>query len=116
MALLEVKDLEVRYGNVQAVRGISFSVAEGEISTLIGANGAGKSSTLLALSGLVRPSGGSVVYRGEDIVAWRSDRIVREGLVQVAEGRAILAPLTRRRESRTGRLGPAGQKSNPCRS
>jgi len=94
MALLEVKDLFIRYGNVEAVRGVSFSVEEGEISTLIGANGAGKSSTLLALSGLVRPSAGSIRFCGDEIAAWKTDRIVRSGLVQVAEGRAILGPLT----------------------
>jgi branched-chain amino acid transport system ATP-binding protein len=94
VALLEVRDLAVRYGNVEAVRGITFSVQEGEISTLIGSNGAGKSSTLLALSGLVRPSSGSILFQGQNIVAWKTDRIVRAGLVQVAEGRAILSPLT----------------------
>ena len=93
-ALLEVKDLEVRYGSIEAVCGVSFQVEEGQIVTIIGANGAGKSSTLLALSGLVRPSGGTVRFRGEDITGLRTDRIVRSGLVQVPEGRAILNPLT----------------------
>ena len=94
MALLEVRDLAVRYGNIEALREVSFSVEEGEIFSLIGANGAGKSSTLLALSGLVRVSTGSVLFQGEDITGWRSDRIVRSGLVQVPEGRSILAPLS----------------------
>ncbi len=93
MALLEVRDLAVRYGNVEAVRGVSFDVGEGEISTLIGANGAGKTSTLLALSGLL-PSSGTVLYEGKNIAGWKTDRIVRSGIVQVAEGRAILSPLT----------------------
>ncbi len=93
-ALLEVRGLDVRYGGIEAVRGLTFSVEEGSIVAMIGANGAGKSSTLLALSGLVRASGGSILFRGLDIAALRADRIVREGLVQVPEGRAILAPLT----------------------
>jgi len=94
VALLEVRNLTVRYGSIEALRDISFSVDEGQIFSLIGANGAGKSSTLLALSGLVRPGAGTVVFRGEDITGWRSDLIVRAGLVQVAEGRSILGPLT----------------------
>jgi len=93
-ALLEVKDLEVRYGSIEAVCGVSFQVEQGQILTIIGANGAGKSSTLLALSGLVRPSGGTIRFRGEDITGLRTDRIVRSGLVQVPEGRAILNPLS----------------------
>ena len=92
--LLEVRDLEVRYGSIEAVRGLSFSVEEGSIVAVIGANGAGKSSTLLALSGLVRASNGTALFRGRDITVLRTDRIVREGLVQVPEGRAILAPLS----------------------
>ncbi len=94
MSLLEVRDLEVRYGSIEAVRGLSFSVEAGAIVAVIGANGAGKSSTLLALSGLVRASSGSIAFGGRDIAALRPDRIVRAGLVQVPEGRAILAPLT----------------------
>jgi len=93
-ALLEVVDLRVGYGSIEAVRGLSFRVEAGEIVAIIGANGAGKSSTLLALSGLVRPSGGTIRFRGEDITGLRTDRIVRSGLVQVPEGRAILNPLS----------------------
>jgi len=92
--LLEVEGLEVRYGGIEAVRGLSFSVEEGKVETIIGANGAGKSSTLLAISGIARKAAGSVRFRGEDITRSRADRIVRSGLVQVPEGRAILAPLT----------------------
>jgi branched-chain amino acid transport system ATP-binding protein len=94
VALLEVSDLCVRYGGVEAVRGISFSVDEGGIVALIGANGAGKSSTLLAVSGLVRPWSGTIRFAGQDITRIRADRIVREGLVHVPEGRAILRPLS----------------------
>jgi branched-chain amino acid transport system ATP-binding protein len=94
VSLLEVKDLQVHYGGIQAVRGFSFTLEEGRIVALIGANGAGKSSTLHALSGLVRASGGSVRFRGEELLGRRPDRIVRAGLVQVPEGRAILGPLS----------------------
>ena len=94
MALLEVSNLSVRYGGVEAVRDVSFSVDEGGIVALIGANGAGKSSTLLALSGLVRPWSGAIRFAGEDITGVRADRIVRTGLVHVPEGRAILRPLS----------------------
>jgi branched-chain amino acid transport system ATP-binding protein len=93
-ALLDVQDLEVRYGSIEAVSGLTFSVEAGQIVSIIGANGAGKSSTLLALSGLVRPSGGTIRFQGMDITGHRTDRIVRSGLVQVPEGRAILNPLT----------------------
>jgi len=93
-ALLDVRDLDVRYGNIEAVHGLTFAVEAGQILSIIGANGAGKSSTLLALSGLVRPAGGSIRFQGADITGQRADRIVRAGLVQVPEGRAILNPLT----------------------
>jgi branched-chain amino acid transport system ATP-binding protein len=89
-----VADLRVRYGNIEAVRGLSFSVEPGQIVTLIGANGAGKSSTLLALSGIVRASAGRILFAGQDITRSRADRIVAAGLVQVPEGRAILGALT----------------------
>jgi branched-chain amino acid transport system ATP-binding protein len=94
VALLEVSNLSVRYGGVEAVRDVSFSVDVGGIVALIGANGAGKSSTLLALSGLVRPWSGAIRFAGEDITGVRADRIVRTGLVHVPEGRAILRPLS----------------------
>ena len=93
-ALLEVEDLRVRYGNIEAVRGLSFSVEEGRIVAMIGANGAGKSSTLLSLSGIVRAAGGRILFAGQDITARRADRIVAAGLVQVPEGRAILGALS----------------------
>ena len=93
-ALLEVKGLEVGYGGIEAVRGLDFSVDEGTIVTMIGANGAGKSSTLLALSGIVKPRSGSIRLAGREIAGTRPDRIVGLGLVQVPEGRAILSPLS----------------------
>ena len=94
MALLEVRNLSVNYGSIEAVRDLSFSVDEGSIVSLIGANGAGKSSTLNTLSGLVRARTGTVRFAGEDITGRRPDLVVRAGLSQVPEGRAILGPLT----------------------
>jgi branched-chain amino acid transport system ATP-binding protein len=93
-ALLEVDGLSVAYGHIEAVRGVSFRLRSGAITALVGANGAGKSTTLLALSGLLRPTAGRVIFDGEDISRLRAHRIVRHGIVQVAEGRAILASLT----------------------
>ena len=92
--MLEVEALRVRYGAVEAVHGISFSVAAGEVVALIGANGAGKTSTLAALSGLVRPSGGSIRLEGRELVGAPAHRIVAAGVVQVPEGREILARMT----------------------
>jgi branched-chain amino acid transport system ATP-binding protein len=91
--LLEVDDLRVRYGAVEAVHGISFAVNAGEVTALIGANGAGKSSTLAAISGLV-PAGGRVRFDGHDIAGSAPHAIVRAGVVQVPEGREILAQMT----------------------
>jgi branched-chain amino acid transport system ATP-binding protein len=92
--LLVVDDLEVAYGPVLAVRGVSLRVEEGATVALIGANGAGKTSTLAALSGLVRPARGSIRFAGQEIAGWRSPRIVELGLVQVPEGRAILPQMS----------------------
>ena len=92
--LLEVRDLAVSYGAIQAVRGASFGVAKGEIVALIGANGAGKSTTLNALSGVLRPHAGIARFGELDLTTAAPDRIVRSGLVQVPEGREILARLT----------------------
>ena len=91
--LLEVEDLRVRYGSVEAVHGVSFAANAGEVTALIGANGAGKSSTLAAISGLV-PAGGRIRFDGRDIARVPPHAIVREGVVQVPEGREILALMT----------------------
>ncbi len=91
--LLAVNDLQVSYGNIRAVKGISFNVREGEIVTLIGANGAGKSSTLRAISGLVGYRG-SVHYRGSELHGVAPHRIVEMGIAQVPEGRQIFGNLT----------------------
>jgi branched-chain amino acid transport system ATP-binding protein len=92
--LLEVKDLNVYYGAIHALHGISFNIEEGEIVTLIGANGAGKSTTLRTVSGLIRPRSGTVTYKGEDITLTPAEAIVRKGISHVPEGRKIFAPLT----------------------
>jgi branched-chain amino acid transport system ATP-binding protein len=92
--LLDVTDLHVYYGAIHALQGISFRVDEGEIVTLIGANGAGKSTTLRTVSGLLHPRQGSVRLRGQDISMTSAERIVRMGISHVPEGRKIFAPLT----------------------
>lgn len=92
--VLQIKDLEVSYGGIEAVRGISFDVKAGEIVTLIGANGAGKSSTLRTISGLVKPKSGTVTFEGEDITGKDSTAIVSKGLMMVPEGRRIFPNLT----------------------
>jgi branched-chain amino acid transport system ATP-binding protein len=100
--LLEVSGLAVAYGHVEALQGIDFRIGVGEIRTLVGANGAGKSTTLLALSGLVAPRAGKVLFDGEDITRMAPHRIVERGLVHVAEGRAILTTLTVRENLELG--------------
>ena len=92
--LLSVDGLKVSYGHIEAVKGIDFALEEGRITTLVGANGAGKSTTLLALSGLVKKAAGSITFDGRDIGALPPHRIVEGGVVQVAEGRATLTTLT----------------------
>jgi branched-chain amino acid transport system ATP-binding protein len=92
--MLEVSNLVVSYGAINAVKGISFQVNDGEIVTLIGANGAGKSTTLRTISGIVRPQSGSIKFLGQEITATRADKIVELGVVHVPEGRRIFANLT----------------------
>jgi len=92
--MLVVDDLNVYYGAIHALKGISFSLQQGEIIALIGANGAGKSTTLSTISGLLRPRTGTIVFQDEDITQTLSEKIVRKGIVQVPEGRKIFATLT----------------------
>ena len=92
--MLEVQDLAVYYGAIHALKGISFSLNKGEIVTLIGANGAGKSTTLNTISGLLRPRTGHIFFQGEEITQTLSEDIVRRGIIQVPEGRKIFATLT----------------------
>jgi branched-chain amino acid transport system ATP-binding protein len=100
--ILEVEDLQVRYGAVSAVRGISLTVEKGEIVTLIGANGAGKSTTLRAIMGLVPPVSGTIRYRDRSIVGTPTYKIVRDRMTLVPEGRAIFANLTVRENLELG--------------
>ncbi|HEV8654901.1 MAG TPA: ABC transporter ATP-binding protein [Candidatus Limnocylindria bacterium] len=106
--MLEVEGLHVAYGPIEAVHGISFTVERGEVVTLIGANGAGKTSTLAAISGLVRPSGGRVLFDGRDLVGTPAHAIVATGLVQVPEGREILARMTVEENLLMGSRGRGG--------
>jgi len=92
--LLQVKGLRVNYGHIEAVRGIDLELHEGQITTLVGANSAGKSTTLLALSGLVKKAAGQVLFDGKDLSHMAPHKIVASGVVQVAEGRATLTTLT----------------------
>ncbi|GIL07244.1 MAG: ABC transporter ATP-binding protein [Betaproteobacteria bacterium] len=94
MALLEVRDLHVFYGQIHALKGISLAVDKGEIVTLIGANGAGKSTTLKTISGLMRPRAGAIVFDGTDLTQLPPHEIVTRGIVQVPEGRRIFHRLT----------------------
>jgi branched-chain amino acid transport system ATP-binding protein len=93
-AMLEVKDLEVAYGKIRAVKGISFDVNEGEVVTLIGTNGAGKTTTLRTISGLLRPSSGSIRFKDQDITTVPAHDIVQLGLAHSPEGRRIFPRLS----------------------
>src|ERR1700760_1382788 len=94
MALLEVRNLVVRYGEIEALRGVSFSVEEGKVVTLLGANGAGKSTTLRAISGLAKPTSGELVFDGQTISGLGPEAIVRLGISHVPEGRRVFPGLT----------------------
>ena len=92
--LLELDNVKTYYGNIRALKGISIEVADGEIVSLIGGNGAGKSTTLMTISGVLTPVEGDVFYKGQSIVAMRPDHIVQMGICQVPEGRMIFPMLT----------------------
>ena len=100
--ILRIKDLKVNYGGIEAVKGISLDVPQGEIVTLIGANGAGKSSTLRAISGLVKPTSGTIEFEGEDITGKNPTDIVTRGITLVPEGRKIFPDLTVKENLRVG--------------
>lgn len=92
--MLRIDDLRVNYGGIEAVKGITFEVPEGKIVTLIGANGAGKSTTLRSIAGLVKPSSGRIHLQADDITALAPDRIVSKGITLVPEGRHVFPDLT----------------------
>ncbi len=94
MSMLEVKDLVVSYGAIKALKGISFNVEKGEIISLIGSNGAGKTTTLHSVSNLLKKVSGTVTFEGKDITNLGADKIVKEGLVQVPEGRRVFANMS----------------------
>ena len=94
MAMLEIKDLEVYYGMIQAIKGISFEVNEGEVIALIGANGAGKTTILHTISGLIAPKKGSITFEGQEITKIPAHKIVGNGLAQVPEGRRVFPSLS----------------------
>jgi len=94
MPLLELSDIHSYYGNIHALKGISLSVEKGEIVTLIGANGAGKSTTLKTITGVLRPRQGNVVFEGEDLKQYKAHEIVYKGVAMVPEGRGVFARLS----------------------
>lgn len=111
--ILTVEDLRVSYGRVEAVRGVSFSAEQGSLVTLVGANGAGKSSVINAVSGMLRPAGGRITFEGSDVTRTPAHKLVARGLVQVPEGRQILSTLTIEENLRMGawHTGSTAQQS-----
>ncbi len=110
--ILTVEDLTVSYGRVHAVRGVSFTVPRGGLVTLVGANGAGKSSIINAVSGVVRPSGGRITFDGADVTRSQAHTLVRRGLVQVPEGRQILASMTIEENLQLGAWHSSGSRTD----
>ena len=94
MSFLEIEDLEVNYGSINAVRNISLTVQQGEIVTLIGANGAGKTTILRTINGLVSPSKGKIVFQGKDLTKLMPHQIVSQGISHVPEGRGMFSTLS----------------------
>lgn len=92
--LLSVQNIHTSYGAIQALRGVTFQMQEGQVVSLIGANGAGKSTTLNTISGLLKPDSGTIKFMGEDITGLRADQITRRHLIQVPEGRQVIANMS----------------------
>ena len=111
MSLLSVDNLDVAYGDVQVLHGVSLSVGEGEVVSLVGANGAGKSTTLKSISGLLRPARGRVTFRGEPLDQLSAATIVARGLSQVPEGRQLFTLLTARENLELGAFTPRARDS-----
>ena len=110
--ILTVEDLTVSYGRVQAVRGVSFTVPRGGLVALVGANGAGKSSIINAVSGVLRPSGGRITFDGADVTRAPAHTLVRKGLVQVPEGRQILSSMTIEENLQLGAWHTSGARTD----
>ena len=115
MALLEVKNLHVRYGGAEAVRGIDLTVDEGEIAVVLGSNGAGKTSTLRAILRQVPSSGGTIRWDGVEVARWPTYRLVRSGITMVPEGRRVFAPLTVRENLLVGAHGSSSKNKRQVR-
>jgi branched-chain amino acid transport system ATP-binding protein len=115
MALLEISDLVVRYGEIEALRGVSFQVEQGKVVTLLGANGAGKSTTLRALSGLTRPASGDILFDGKSVVGLGPEAIVRLGISHVPEGRRVFPGLSVKENIMLGGSNRRASKSDLSR-
>ncbi len=111
-AMLEVRDLEVAYGKIKAVKGISFDVREGEVVSLIGTNGAGKTTTLRTISGLLRPVRGSITFNGQDLTTVAAHDIVQLGIAHSPEGRRIFPSLTVEENLRLGAFARKDREIN----
>ena len=109
MNLLEIENLELRYGDAQALSGVSLAVSQGEICTIVGANGAGKSSLIRAIAGIEKPSAGRILFAGRDIAGFDSHKICALGIGQVAEGRQLFAGLTTLENLEMGAMLPRGR-------
>ncbi len=114
--VLSISNLAVSYGQIEAVKGIDLTLNEGEITALVGANGAGKSTSLLAISGLLKPTRGSIMFDGMDLAKMRPHQIVKSGVVQVAEGRATLTTLTVRENLELGAYSRRSQQDKGSRA
>ncbi|MBN9457073.1 MAG: ABC transporter ATP-binding protein [Bosea sp. (in: a-proteobacteria)] len=112
MPLLELKSVVVRYGEVEAVDGISLVVEAGEVVTLLGSNGAGKSTTLRAISGLAKPAAGDILFEGQSIAGLRPEEIVRRGIAHVPEGRHVFPGLSVRENIMLGASNRSGLKTS----
>ncbi|MCH8077011.1 MAG: ABC transporter ATP-binding protein [SAR324 cluster bacterium] len=113
--MLEISEISVFYGDIQVVFGLSLRVGEGEIVTLIGSNGAGKSTIVNTISGILRPSKGEILYRGKSIARVPAHRLVEQGLVQVPEGRMLFTDLTVEENLRLGSFSKSSRKHFPAR-
>lgn len=113
--MLEISEISVFYGDIQVVFGLSLRVGEGEIVTLIGSNGAGKSTIVNTISGILRPSKGEILYQGKSIARVPAHRLVEQGLVQVPEGRMLFTDLTVEENLRLGSFSKSSRKHFPAR-
>ena len=109
--MLRIDDLDVFYGDAQALDGVSLEIGEGEIVAIVGANGAGKTSLIRTIAGMLKPARGRMLYRGTDIAGWPSYKVCNLGIGQVAEGRQVFPTLSIAENLATGAMLPRAQKS-----